>query len=336
MAGNPNYIEMPVDGAGKKVQTWDNTIGGNDVHTEAITITDSTGTEKATSGNPLRVDPTGTTVQPVSGTVTANQGTAAAAAGSWPVEVTDGTNVLGTSSHPLRVDPTGTTTQPVVIAGISVGIDVQGTSTVAVTGQIAGPVAAGTAASSSVLTGGVYNTSAPAPTNGQQLATQLDSAGNLRINPYGNIGSFASVLASVTSSISGTLSVAATLTVPAATKWNVRSVVLDDIGSGNQISTRQLLVTVADASGNVIAETPSSSATSITSTVILRAVASVGLSQNTAPVTLGPTTATQVVFLSLAKVLLGPSFTIKGTVYAGGDTGTHTLTLKANVHAISD
>jgi len=53
--------------------------------------------------------------QPISvnGTVTANQGTAAAAAGSWPVEVTDGTNVLGTAAHPLRIDPTGTTTQPV-------------------------------------------------------------------------------------------------------------------------------------------------------------------------------------------------------------------------------
>jgi hypothetical protein len=59
----------------------------------------------------LRVDASGTT-QPVSGTVTANQGTAAALAGAWPVEVTDGTNVLGTASHPLRIDPTGTTTQP--------------------------------------------------------------------------------------------------------------------------------------------------------------------------------------------------------------------------------
>ena len=48
-----------------------------------------------------------------SGTLTANQGTAAAIAGSWPVEVTDGTNILGTSAHPIRIDPTGTTTQPV-------------------------------------------------------------------------------------------------------------------------------------------------------------------------------------------------------------------------------
>jgi hypothetical protein len=33
------------------------------------------------------------------------------------VEVSDGTNVLGTSTHPIRIDPTGTTAQPVLITG---------------------------------------------------------------------------------------------------------------------------------------------------------------------------------------------------------------------------
>lgn len=51
---------------------------------------DSADTEVGTAANPLRVDPTGTTTQPVSGTVTANQGTAAAVAGAWPTLVTDG------------------------------------------------------------------------------------------------------------------------------------------------------------------------------------------------------------------------------------------------------
>ena len=50
---------------------------------------------------------------PISGTVTANQGTPNSAANSWPVEITDGTNVLGTPAHPVRTDPTGTTVQPV-------------------------------------------------------------------------------------------------------------------------------------------------------------------------------------------------------------------------------
>ena len=34
-------------------------------------------------------------------------------ANAWPVEVTDGTNVLGTPTHPIRTDPTGTTAQPI-------------------------------------------------------------------------------------------------------------------------------------------------------------------------------------------------------------------------------
>jgi hypothetical protein len=51
---------------------------------------DSSDVEVGTAANPLRVDPTGTTTQPVSGTVTANQGTAAAVASAWPILVTDG------------------------------------------------------------------------------------------------------------------------------------------------------------------------------------------------------------------------------------------------------
>lgn len=50
--------------------------------------------------------------QPVSGTVSIN----AIPAGSnliGQVQVSDGTNVLGTSAHPVKTDPTGTTTQPV-------------------------------------------------------------------------------------------------------------------------------------------------------------------------------------------------------------------------------
>ena len=65
--------------------------------------------------NPVRVDPTGTTTQPVSGTVTGNQGAAAGQASRWPVCLSDGTacGPAGTAAAPLRVDPTGTTAQPV-------------------------------------------------------------------------------------------------------------------------------------------------------------------------------------------------------------------------------
>ena len=46
-----------------------------------------------------------------------------------------------------------------------------------------GPVSVGTAASKSILGGIVYNSSAPTPTNGQQMAIQADQAGNIRTFP---------------------------------------------------------------------------------------------------------------------------------------------------------
>lgn len=106
---------------------------------------DSSNNQRGTNTNPIRTDPTGTTTQPISGTVTANAGTnlntsalatsanqtngtqkaqrvdgsgnvapaGDTAARASFVEITDGSVVLGTSSNPVRVDPTGTTTQPV-------------------------------------------------------------------------------------------------------------------------------------------------------------------------------------------------------------------------------
>jgi hypothetical protein len=70
-------------------------------------------------GNSIAVKVDGSAVtQPVSGTVTANQGTAAALAGAWPVEVTDGTNVLGTPSHPLNVTSSSTTSNTSTITQV--------------------------------------------------------------------------------------------------------------------------------------------------------------------------------------------------------------------------
>jgi hypothetical protein len=61
--------------------------------------------------------PSGT--QPVSGTVTANQGTPGAVGSAWPVEQTNGAGtVIGTAANPTRVDPTGTTTQPISAAAL--------------------------------------------------------------------------------------------------------------------------------------------------------------------------------------------------------------------------
>jgi hypothetical protein len=63
----------------------------------------------------LSTDPTGALVVSVSAIVAdkVNQGTQGTVPESWFVELTDGTNVVGTDANPIRVDPTGTTVQPV-------------------------------------------------------------------------------------------------------------------------------------------------------------------------------------------------------------------------------
>jgi hypothetical protein len=60
-----NYVQVPPNSTGVKMQTFENTVGGNVVDAEAVTLVRSSdNTEIGTSGQPLRVDPTGTTSQP--------------------------------------------------------------------------------------------------------------------------------------------------------------------------------------------------------------------------------------------------------------------------------
>jgi hypothetical protein len=87
--------------------------------TQKAQISDGTNT-LGVSAHPVRTDPTGTTTQPVSGTVTANVGTtnglaldATLTGGTQKAQIYDGTNVIGTAAHPVKTDPTGTTTQPI-------------------------------------------------------------------------------------------------------------------------------------------------------------------------------------------------------------------------------
>lgn len=96
-----SFIRVPPDSTGKLIDTSQLTVGGNDVQRERMIIGDNTDNNFATvtAGGQLQV--------------LADQGTAAALSGAWPVKVTDGTDVLGTATHPLRTDPTGTTVQPV-------------------------------------------------------------------------------------------------------------------------------------------------------------------------------------------------------------------------------
>jgi len=125
---DPSYTDgttapLSLDASGRLRTTASFTPSG----TQDVNITEVGGNAVTTtvpvSGTVTVVQPTGSNLhvdvdnfpatQPVSGTVTANQGTPNSLANGWPVEITDGTNVLGTGTHPMRVDPTGTTTQPV-------------------------------------------------------------------------------------------------------------------------------------------------------------------------------------------------------------------------------
>lgn len=120
---------LKIDGSGTALPV-SGTVTGNQGAAAALSaawpVELSDGTNLlGVSAHPVRTDPTGTTAQPVSwasaqhvivdsATVGAvNQGTAAALSAGWPVELSDGTNLLGVSAHPVRVDPTGTTPQPV-------------------------------------------------------------------------------------------------------------------------------------------------------------------------------------------------------------------------------
>ncbi len=98
---------------------------------------------------------------PVSGTVTATQGTAAAAAGGWPVKVTDGTDTVGISTvsgaKAIKVD----VVQSIEGAGSAADLATLGNVT---------PI------------GGVYNESATDPTSGQAAAVRITTERGLHAN----------------------------------------------------------------------------------------------------------------------------------------------------------
>lgn len=92
----------------------------------AFVLIDSTNIEKGTAGNPVRTDPTGTTTQPVSGTVTANAGTNL------------NTSTLATSAN--QATNTATTVHTCAVAGYSeLGCLGQ------IDDDVKGPIPAGTA-----------------------------------------------------------------------------------------------------------------------------------------------------------------------------------------------
>jgi len=134
-------------------------------------------TEAGTSGVPLRVDPTGTTTQPVSGTVTANGGTSPSLANAWNIKITDGVDTATvTAGGLLQVDGSGVT-QPVsgtVTANAGTGnFNVVGTKSN--NGGVPGATNLGTLP-------GVATAAAPTYTEGNQVSVSTDLSGSTRTN----------------------------------------------------------------------------------------------------------------------------------------------------------
>src|SRR6185437_12743568 len=114
-----NYVQVPPNSTGALMQTFENTVGTNTVNSEAVTLVRSSdNTEVGTSSQPVRIDPTGTTVQPVSA-ASLPLPTGAATSAKQPALGTAGTassdviTVQGIASMTaLKIDGSGVT-QPV-------------------------------------------------------------------------------------------------------------------------------------------------------------------------------------------------------------------------------
>ncbi|PWT75514.1 MAG: hypothetical protein C5B59_08525 [Bacteroidetes bacterium] len=175
-----------------------------------------------------------------SGTVTANQGTANTAANSWPVEVTDGTNILGTAAHPLQVSLANTAanatavkvdgsavTQPVSgtvsatqgtspwvnnisqIAGASVATAASGVQKVGVVGNAGAAFDAATNAAppaNAIQVGGVASTALPSAFTATDLAPfMLDKFGRLVVLPQAPRDLIAAQATTITNNTANTI-----------------------------------------------------------------------------------------------------------------------------------
>jgi len=175
-AGSITATNPSVGSDGATPPTSETLMGGS-VTTSSPTY--ATGQMKAlslTTAGALRVDGSAVT-QPISGTVTSNQGTANSLANAWSMKITDATN------GPAAVKAASTAaaaTDPALVVAVSPNNSVAVTQATAsnLNAQVVGNVASGSADSGNgVKVSGVYNTTVPALTNGQRGDIQVDSRG---------------------------------------------------------------------------------------------------------------------------------------------------------------
>jgi hypothetical protein len=143
--------------------------------------------------------------------------------GTWTDTVTQATAAnlnatvvgLGTAGTPSGgvVSIQGVSSGTVVPVSISSSVIPTGAATSALQSSVQGTVAPGTAATNSELVGMVYNSTAPAPSNGQGLALQSDAFGNLLTTQIDTVVTGASAQTATVNNILTTSSgTAATLT----------------------------------------------------------------------------------------------------------------------------
>ncbi|MBZ5702109.1 MAG: hypothetical protein LAN84_09700, partial [Acidobacteriia bacterium] len=216
-----------------------------------------------TSTNPLRTDPTGTTAQPVTlASTSANQGTAAALGGAWPVKVTDGVNSMPTG------DAAGRSIHMTCDSGCGGGT---GGTAMTDTGAFTGGTTQFTPS------GGVFNDAIAALTSGQGGAARLTNNRafhvNLRNASGTEIGTAGAALrvdpvGTTTQPVSGTFwqatqpVSAASLPLPAgaateatlsALNTKVNTEITADYDTGAGVQTMKLVGLALPASGGAVA-----------------------------------------------------------------------------------
>ena len=197
---------------------------------------------KVNPSGALAVDASGSTLGANGGVdigdVTINNGTGAAA-----VNIQDGGNSITVDGTITANAGTNLNTSALALesGGNLAAIKTDADNVSATTGS----VSAGTAGTKSQLMGGVYNTTAPAPTDGQQVAVQLDPSANLRATsaPLRTTFTFTANTQNLDITLQGHNTVS--LTIASGTSTLVGTLTPSCIfgGSGNVVATNFINVT---------------------------------------------------------------------------------------------
>jgi hypothetical protein len=175
-----SFIQVPPDSTGKKVQTFENTIGGNVVEAEAVAIVDPSGVSVlGTAGTPSAdvfsvQGVAGGTAMPISGTVTASQATAAN---------------LNAQVQGAAAADAAAVGNPVLVAGVDAAGNVQ---------EFPVADAQSTTPAQVLQVGGAVTTAAPVYTTGTTNPLSLDTAGNLRVSTTPAAGATTTVVGTLT------------------------------------------------------------------------------------------------------------------------------------------